>query len=61
LQQNRRWNNLITMANNPITTSVTYHSWNKDQSMIALSPNSNEVWIYQTNKAINDGSKWSAA
>ena len=43
---------------NALTTSVTYHAWNKDMSMIALSPNSNEVWIYQTNKAVGESSKW---
>lgn len=38
-------------------TAITYHCWNADQSMIALSPNTNEVWIYATKKG-EDGSKW---
>lgn len=32
---------------------VTCHAWNKDRSHIALSPNNNEVHIYQ-----RDGSEW---
>jgi len=41
----------------PNTTCVTYHVWNADQTMIALSPNTNEVHIYVTKKN-EDASKW---
>lgn len=41
-----------------IAPSVSYHAWNKDQSMVALSPNTNEVWIFDTNKQPGDSSKW---
>lgn len=45
------------MTDAPVTQSISYHAWNKDQSMVALSPNTNEIWIYATNKA-TDASKW---
>ena len=45
------------MTDTPVTASVSYHAWNKDQSMIALSPNTNEVWIYASNKS-SDTTKW---
>jgi hypothetical protein len=46
------------MSGTVATTGVSYHAWNKDQSMIALSPNTNEVWIFETNKNPADSSKW---
>ena len=39
-----------------LTTSVSYHAWNKDSSMIAISPNTNEVWIYAAKGP--DCTKW---
>jgi actin related protein 2/3 complex subunit 1A/1B len=33
----------------PIQLSISFHAWNADRSMVALSPNSSEVWIYKTN------------
>lgn len=40
-----------------VATSVTHHAWNADGSMIALSPNSAEVWIFATNGQ-EDNTKW---
>jgi actin related protein 2/3 complex subunit 1A/1B len=36
--------------------SISYHAWNGDRSLIALSPNTNEVWIYGASG--EDASKW---
>lgn len=37
------------MAEAPyVTTSISYHAWNKDGTQVAISPNTNEVWIYET-------------
>jgi len=41
----------------PGLTAITYHAWNADRTAIALSPNTNEVWIYMTKKAEESG-KW---
>jgi len=35
----------------PLAQQVTCHAWNKDLSMIALSPNTDEIHIYATNKS----------
>lgn len=37
-------------------TAITYHAWNADRSLVALSPNTNEVWIYGAKG--EDASKW---
>jgi actin related protein 2/3 complex subunit 1A/1B len=33
-------------------------AWNKDQSKIAMCPNSSEIWVFKTNNAPNDSTKW---
>jgi len=40
----------------PLTQSISYHAWNKDRSQLAISPNTDEVWIYST--VGDDSSKW---
>jgi len=42
---------------NTVAVSVSYHAWNKDQTKIALCPNSHEVWIFETNKS-EDWKSW---
>lgn len=42
----------------PLAQQITCHAWNKDLTMIALSPNTDEVLIYATNKQPGDSSKW---
>ena len=37
-------------------SAITYHAWNADRSLVALSPNTNEVWIYGAKG--DDASKW---
>lgn len=37
-------------------SAITYHAWNADRSLVALSPNTNEVWIYGAKG--EDASKW---
>jgi actin related protein 2/3 complex subunit 1A/1B len=32
----------------PFKQYISFHAWNADCSLVALSPNSNEVWIYKT-------------
>lgn len=41
----------------PLVQAITYHAWNKDQSMIALSPNNHEIHIYKTNGQ-QENTKW---
>jgi len=33
----------------PLATNIVCHAWNGDNSQIAISPNTNEVWIFKTN------------
>jgi actin related protein 2/3 complex subunit 1A/1B len=33
-------------------------AWNKDQSKIAICPNSSEIWVFKTNNKPNDSTKW---
>eukprot|EP00310_Coccolithus_braarudii_P004007 CAMPEP_0183366784 /NCGR_PEP_ID=MMETSP0164_2-20130417/90059_1 /TAXON_ID=221442 /ORGANISM="Coccolithus pelagicus ssp braarudi, Strain PLY182g" /LENGTH=63 /DNA_ID=CAMNT_0025542587 /DNA_START=13 /DNA_END=201 /DNA_ORIENTATION=- len=40
-----------------LAKAVTYHAWNKDRTMVALSPNTHEVFIYESNGS-EDHSKW---
>jgi len=42
----------------PGLQGVSAHAWNGDRSLIALSPNTNEVWIYATNGATDTPQKW---
>jgi len=42
----------------PLAQQITCHAWNKDLSMIALSPNTDEVHIYATNKSPDSSAKW---
>jgi len=47
------------MADKPVTISVSCHAWNADQTKIALSPNSTEVWIYSVDSSNKeDTTKW---
>jgi actin related protein 2/3 complex subunit 1A/1B len=41
----------------PLATNIVAHSWNGDFTQVAIAPNSNEVWIFET-KGVNDPSKW---
>lgn len=41
----------------PIAQNIVTHAWNADHSQIAISPNSDEIWIYDT-KSCDDPSKW---
>jgi len=41
----------------PIAQNIVAHAWNKDHSQIAISPNNDEVLIYET-KGSEDPSKW---
>ena len=29
-----------------LAEGITCHAWNKDKSMVAICPNTNEIWIY---------------
>jgi actin related protein 2/3 complex subunit 1A/1B len=40
----------------PLQRAVTFHAWNKDNSMVAISPNNSEVWIYKTGGKLNSDS-----
>jgi len=49
----------IKMAGVPqLLQQVSCHAWNGDKSLIAVSPNNDEIHIYATNNNINDCSKW---
>jgi actin related protein 2/3 complex subunit 1A/1B len=37
----------------PLATNIVCHAWNHDQSQVAISPNSDEVWIFATNGSLN--------
>lgn len=39
--------------------NLTAHAWNHDMSMVAVSPNTHEVMIYDTNKGSEDVKTWS--
>jgi actin related protein 2/3 complex subunit 1A/1B len=41
-----------------VTQSINYHAWNKDRTLIALAPNTDQVNIYSTNGQPNDPAKW---
>lgn len=45
------------MSDKPLTANITCHAFNKDGTAIALSPNSNEIFIYET-KGDHDFHKW---
>lgn len=46
------------MADTPqLVPSLSYHVLNGDGSLCAVSPNTNEVWIYRTNGS-QDVTKW---
>ena len=40
-----------------LATSVATHAWNGDGTMLAISPNSDEIWIY-VNCQEKTTSKW---
>jgi actin related protein 2/3 complex subunit 1A/1B len=46
------------MATNRIIPSISYHAWNKDRSLVALTPNNDTVQIYSTAGNPSDPSKW---
>jgi len=35
-------------AEEKVAAVVSCHSWNKDCTMLAISPNNEEIWIYKT-------------
>ncbi len=37
---------MTDVAQVPGVTAITYHAWNADRSQLAISPNTNEVWIF---------------
>lgn len=41
----------------PLATNMVVHAWNGDYSQLAVAPNTNEVWIFETNKS-DDPSTW---
>lgn len=44
-------------SNNRVSMALSCFAWNKDSSKLAVCPNSNEIWIYRTNKT-QDTNKW---
>jgi actin related protein 2/3 complex subunit 1A/1B len=44
-------------ASTPLATNIVQHAWNGDFSQVAIAPNTNEVWIFDTNGS-NDPSTW---
>lgn len=40
-----------------LAEGVTCHAWNKDRTKLAISPNSNEIWIYSGCQNA-DASQW---
>jgi actin related protein 2/3 complex subunit 1A/1B len=47
----------MSKAEQPIATNLVAHAWNADHSQIAIAPNTDEVWIYDTKRS-DDPSKW---
>jgi actin related protein 2/3 complex subunit 1A/1B len=45
------------MANAPLASNIITHAWNADHSQIAIAPNSDEIWIYET-KNSDDPADW---
>ena len=31
-----------------LAAGITCHAWNKDKTLLALCPNTNEIWIYNS-------------
>lgn len=48
----------ILSSDTPLVAQISCHAWNADQSLLALSPNNNEIYIYSTNNSLTDSSKW---
>ena len=46
------------LAPTRIAQGMACFAWNKDQSKFAMCPNSSEIWIFKTNNAPNDSTKW---
>ena len=46
------------LAPTRIAQGMACFAWNKDQSKIAMCPNSSEIWVFKTNNAPNDSTKW---
>ena len=46
------------LAPTRIAQGMACFAWNKDQSKIAICPNSSEIWVFKTNNAPNDSTKW---
>ncbi len=46
------------LAPTRITSSLSCFAWNKDQSKIAICPNTMQIWIFNTNNAPDDSTKW---
>ncbi len=44
-------------SSNRVSMALSCFAWNKDGSKLAVCPNSNEIWLYKTNKT-QDTSKW---
>jgi len=42
----------------PLVPNISCHAWNNDQSLVAFSPNTNEIYIYATNSHPQDVSQW---
>jgi actin related protein 2/3 complex subunit 1A/1B len=53
---------IITKMTTPLppvlTSTISCHTWNKDKSQVAISPNNSDIEIYSTNGQLNDFNKW---
>jgi len=45
------------MPDKPVARNISCHSWNADGTQLAVSPNSNEIWIFSTDGQ-EDASQW---
>lgn len=48
----------MTDSNPPLVSQISCHAFNADHSLVALSPNTNEVHIYSTNGNLDKPSTW---
>jgi hypothetical protein len=46
------------LAPSRVAQGMACFAWNKDQSKIAICPNSSEIWVFKTNNKPNDSTKW---
>ena len=42
---------------NSLVDSISLHCWSPDRSLIAICPNNNEIWVYETLGEL-DSAKW---